>query len=178
MSLPEAGEYLNAPRAQVAPLAKNKFIEPHVKASTAGALDLFAPADLDAFLQRLFDGSAKVHKPKPHQCSIPVAAKAACCSAFQIVRLVLDKKLKWTGTLFGTKGYLSLLVDAGEIKRHVSGPAHGGISLRMVASMLETNDVVVRNLIVTGTLETFMATNPVNHCPQVVADPAEIAKFR
>jgi lambda repressor-like predicted transcriptional regulator len=178
MSLPEAGEYLNAPRAQVALLAKNKFIEPHVKADTAGALDRFATADLDVFLQRLLDGSTKVHKPKPHQCSIPVAAKAACCSAVEIIRLALDKKLKWTGTLFGTEGYLSLLVDVGEIKRHVCGPTHGGISLRKVASMLETNDRVVRALIDGGHLKAIVAINPVNRCPQTVVSPAEVARFR
>jgi hypothetical protein len=178
MSLPEAGEYLNAPRAQAALLAKNKFIEPHVMAGTVGALDRFAPADLDAFLQRLFDGSAKVHKPKPHQCSIPVAAKAACCSAVQIIQLVLDKKLKWTGTLFGTEGYLSVLVDGGEIKRHVSGPVHGGISLRKVASMLETNDRVIRALIDGGHLKSILAINPVNRCPQTVVNPAEVARFQ
>ena len=178
MSLPEAGEYLNAPRAQAALLAKNKFIQPHVRAGTAGALDRFTPTDLDAFLQRLFDGSAKVYKPKPHQCSIPVAAKAACCSAVQIIHLVLDKKLKWTGTLFGTEGYLSLLVDVGEIKRHVSGPAHGGKSLRMVASLLETNDRVVRALIDGGHLKATVAINPVNRCPQTVVSPSEVARFR
>ena len=178
MSLPEVGEYLNAPRVHATLLAKNKFIKPHVVAGSAGARDRFAVADLDAFLGRLLDGSIGTSRLRPYHCNIPTAAKSACCSAAQIVRLALDKKLKWTGRLLGTEGYLSLLVDVREIKLHVRGPEHGGVSLRQVASMLETNDVVVRNLIVTGTLETFMATNPVNRCPQVVVGPAEIARFR
>jgi len=178
LSLPEVAEYLNAPRVHTALLAKNGFIEPHVEAGAAGALDRFAMADLDAFLRRLLGGSASVSKPKPRHGSIPVAAKAACCSAAEIIRLVLDRKLKWTGHLLGTQGYLSLLVDINEIKLHVRGPETGGISLRKVAAMLETNDRVVRALINNGHLDTFMAINAVNRCPQVVVKPEEVERFQ
>jgi TniQ len=178
LSLPEAGEYLNAPRVQAALLVKNKFIEPHVAAGAAGALDRYATADLDAFLRRLLGGSAGVSKPKTSYCSIPVAAKLACCSAAEIINLVLGKKLGWTGKLTGAEGYLSLLVDVREIKLHIRGPEHGGISLRKAASMLETNDQVLRALINCGHIKTFMAVNPVNRCPQVLISPAEIARFQ
>jgi hypothetical protein len=178
LSLPEAGEYLNAPRAQVALLAKNKFIRPHVEASTTGAVDRFATTDLDAFLKRLINDAPTAFKPKPHQCSIPVAAKSACCSAAEIIHLVIGRKLKWTRTLAGTAGYLSLLVDVREVKLHVSGPEHGGISLRKAASKLETHDDVVRALINCGHLKSFLAINPVNRCPQTVVSAAEITRFR
>ena len=178
LSLPEVAEHLNAPRVHAALLAKNGFIEPHVEAGAAGALDRFAMADLDDFLRRLLGGSARVVNPKPSQASIPVAAKAACCSAAEIIRLVLGKKLSWTGYLSGTQGYLSLLVDINEIKLHVRGAEPGGISLRQVASLLETNDRVVRALINNGHLDTFMAINPVNRCPQTVVKPEEVARFQ
>lgn len=178
LSLPEVVEYLNAPRAQAALLAKNKFIEPHVEAGHAGARDRYAIADLDGFLSRLLAGSASVSKPKPSHGSIPVAAKAACCSATEIIRLVLDRKLKWTGHLLGTEGYLSLLVDVNEVRMHVRGPETGGVSLRQVAAMLETNDLVVRALINNGALATFMAINPVNRCPQVMVKREEVARFQ
>lgn len=132
----------------------------------------------DAFLKRLLAGSRSVSKPKPSHGSIPVAAKAACCSASEIIRLVLDRKLKWTGHLLGAEGYLSLLVDVNEVRMHVRGPETGGVSLRQVATMLETNDLVVRALINNGALATFMAINPVNRCPQVMVKRDEVARFQ
>jgi hypothetical protein len=178
LSLPEAGEYLNAPRTQVALLAKSKFIQPHVEASATGAIDRFATADLDAFLKRLINDAPTAFKPKPHQSNIPVAAKSACCSAAEIIHLLLARKLKWTRTLAGTAGYLSLLVDVREVKLHVSGPEHGGISLRKAASMLETHDGVIQALITLGLLKSFLAINPVNRCPQTVVSPEEVARFQ
>jgi TniQ len=178
LSLPEAGEYLNAPRTQVALLAKNKFIQPHVQAGAKGALDRYAVADLDAFLKHLINDAPTAFKPKPHHCSIPAAAKSACCSAVEIINLVLSRKLKWTRTLAGTAGYLSLLVDVREVKLHVSGPEHGGISLRKAASMLETHDGVIQALITLGLLKSFLAINSVNRCPQTVVSPEEVARFR
>jgi hypothetical protein len=178
LSLPEVAEHLNAPRVQAALLAKNGFIKPHVEAGAAGALDRFAMADLDDFLRRLLADSARVVNPKPSQASIPVAAKAACCSAAEIIRLVLGKKLSWTGYLSGTQGYLSLLVDINEIKLRVRGAEPGGLSLRKVASLLETHDRAVRALINNGHLDSFMAINPVNRCPQTVVKPEEVARFQ
>jgi hypothetical protein len=178
LSLPEVTEYLNAPRAQAALLARNRFIKPHVEACRAGARDRYAIADLAAFLSRLLAGSASVSKPKPSHGSIPLAAKAACCSAAEIIRLVLDKKLRWTGHLVGTEGYLSLLVDVNEVRMHVRGTETGGVSLRQVATILETNDLVVRALINNGAIAAFMAINPVNRCPQVMVKRTEVARFQ
>jgi hypothetical protein len=107
-------------------LAKNKFILPCVPAAKFSANNQYAISDLDAFLKRLLDGAHVVRKPKPGQASIPAAAKRACCSAADILDLILDCELAWVGQASGERGYLSVRVDVDEIRTKVRGADHGG----------------------------------------------------
>ena len=178
MSLPAAGEYLNAPRVHRALLVEAGFLVPCVSAVSHGAVDQFAVADLDEFLRRLLDGAEKVKSLKAGQFDIPGAAKRACCSAAEIVRFVLDKKLKWVGRKAGVEGYLSVLVTLEEIRGLVRGQDHGGLTPNQVACAIEAHDRVARMLIKHGHLKSVSTVNPVNRCPQVVVMPAEVERFQ
>jgi hypothetical protein len=178
MSLPAAGEYLNAPRVHRALLVQAGFLVPCLSAAGFGAVDQFAVTDLDEFLRRLLDGAEEVKKPKAGQVDIPAAAKRANCKAAEIVRLILDKKLKWVGRLSGVDGYLSVLVEPEEIRGLVRGDDHGGLTPYQVAGALGTTDRVARALIKHGHLKTVSTIHPVNRCPQVVVMPAEVERFQ
>ena len=178
LSLPDAGEYLNAPRVHRALLVQAGFLVPCLSATAFGAVDQFAIEDLDAFLERLLDGAHVVTEPKAGQVDIPAAAKRACCSAAEIVRFVLDKKLKWVGRKAGVEGYLSVLVTLEEIRGLVRGEDHGGLTPYQVACQLGVTDRVARALIKHGQLATVSTVNPINRCPQVVVMPAEVARFQ
>ncbi len=178
MSLPAAGEYLNAPRVHRALLVKSGILVPCLSAAGFGAVDQFAVADLDEFLRRLLDGAEEVKKPKAGQVDIPAAAKHACCSAAEIVRFILDKKLTWVGRQAGVDGYLSVLVELEEIRGLVRGEDHGGLTPYQVACTLGATDRVARMLIKHGHLKTVSTINPINRCPQVVVMPAELEKFQ
>jgi hypothetical protein len=178
LSLPAAGRYLNAPRVHIHLLAKNKFILPCVPAAKFSANNQYAIADLDAFLRRLLGGGHAVGKPKLGQMSIPAAAKRACCSAANIIRLVLDKKLSWVGRLIGTDGYLSVLVDVDEIRAKTRGPEHGGVTQCEMTELLCTSDGVVHALIKAKNLKTFIARDPINHCPAVLIRADDAKKFQ
>jgi hypothetical protein len=178
MSLPAAGEYLNAPRVHRALLVEAGFLVPCVPAAGFGAVDQFAVADLDEFLRRLLDGAEVVQRPKAGQVDIPAAAKRACCSAAEIVRFILDKKLKWVGRLAGLDGYLSVLVDLEEIRGLARGAGHGGLTPYQVACTLGVTDRVARALIRLGHIKTVSTINPVNRCPQSVVMPAEVERFQ
>ena len=177
LSLIAAGKYLNAPRVHIRLLAKNRFIVPFVAASAFSANDQYAPADLDEFLRRLLAGAHAVGKATPGQMSIPAAAKRACCSAADIIRLILDHRLNWIGRATSERGYLSARVDVDEVRAKVRGTNHGGLTLREVANRLGTADRVIGPLIAGGHLTTRTALNPINRCPQIVIMPNEVARF-
>jgi hypothetical protein len=178
MSLPAAGEYLNAPRVHRVLLVEAGILVPCLSAAGFGAVDQFAVADLDEFLRRLLDGAEEVKKPKAGQVGIPAAAKRANCKAAEIVRFILDKKLKWVGRLTGLEGYLSVLVELEEIRGLVRGEDHGGLTPNQVACAIEAHDRVARALIRLGHIKTVNTINPINRCPQVVVMPAEVARFQ
>jgi hypothetical protein len=178
MSLPAAGKYLNAPRVHIRLLAENKFIKPCVPAAAFSANDQYAQADLDEFLRRLLDGAHAVGRPEPRRTSIPAAAKRACCSAADIVRLILDRKLKWVGRASGERGYLSVLIDVDEIRAKTRGPEHGGVTQCEMTELLCTSDGVVRALVKAKHLKTFIARDPINHCPAVLIRADDAKKFR
>jgi TniQ len=178
LSLPAAGEYLNAPRVQRALLVKADILKPCVAATGFGAVDQYAIADLDDFLERLLDGARPVRTCKAGQVNIPAAAKQACCSAVEIVRLILDKKLNWVGRLAGIAGYMSVLVGLEEVRGLVRRDDHGGLTPYQTACELGVTDKVARQLIRHGMIVTVDVINPVNMCPQTVVMPAEVERFR
>jgi TniQ len=178
MSLPAAGEYLNAPRVHRALLVQAGFLVPCLSAAGFGAVDQFAVADLDEFLKRLLDGAEEVKKPRSGQVDIAGAAKRANCKAAEIVRLIFDKKLKWVGHMAGVDGYLSVLVDLEEIRSLTRGKDHGGLTPYQVACTLGATDRVARMLIKHGHLKTVSTINPINRCPQRVVMPEEVERFQ
>ncbi|ABD07240.1 hypothetical protein RPB_2536 [Rhodopseudomonas palustris HaA2] len=178
LSRPAASRHINAPRCQIDLLVKSDLIKPVLDGRAAGAVDQYAVPDLDRFLEQLLDGAVRVDSPGPDQLDIPAAGKRACCSAAEIVRLVLDKKLAWTGRSAGARGYLALLVDVAELRPLVQGDDHGGIKPRDVAKLLGVNDQVVYRLIEHGHLPSTSRIHPINRCPQTVVMPADLQAFQ
>jgi hypothetical protein len=176
--LPAVREHLNASRSQVDLLVKHGFIKPHMPCTSLGAHDQYAIPDLDDFLGRLMLGTQRVDRPSFRQVTIPGAAKQACCSAADVVGLILEKRLAWVGRLKGGRGYGAVLVNVEQVKAAVLGPGHGGLPLRAVSQKLGTTDRVVTALIEGKHLATFTARNPVNRCLQTLVAPAELARFQ
>ena len=177
LTVRKAGEYINAPRVQRVLLNRAGLIVPRIRAGDHGAADMFAPADLDVFMDRLLDGAVPVTAVGPGQATIPDAAKKACCGAETVVRLVLDGKLQWKGVLAGERGYMAVLVDVAKVRMLVRGADHGGLTGKDLQDRLRTTDRVIRNLIARGHLKTETVIHPVNRCPTVIVPIKEIERF-
>jgi hypothetical protein len=95
-----------------------------------------------------------ITKATDGQADIPAAAKRACCSATEIVRFIVDKKLRWVGRLGDVEGYLSVLVDLEELRELVRGDDHGGLTPYQVSCQIGVTDKVARQLIRHGRLAT------------------------
>jgi hypothetical protein len=177
LSVRKAGVYLNAPRVQRDRLYRAGLIVPRIKASEHGAADQFAPEDLDAFLVRLLDGARPVAAAADGRVTIPQAAKLAFCMSEDVVRLVLDGKLKRKWKLASERGYMSLLLDLEEVRALVRGPDHGGYTAVALTERLRVADRVTAALIKYGILKSITVINPINRCPTVVVPAAEVERF-
>jgi hypothetical protein len=158
-------------------LYRTGLIVPRVRGVDHGAADQFAPEDLDAFLDRLLDGAQPAKVAGAGQANIPDAAKQGCCASEEIVRLILDRKLERKWRLRGERGYMSVLVDVGEVRALVRGPDHGGFTGLDLKDKLSTSAKVAAALIKHGHLKTITVVNPVNRCPTVVVPVEEVERF-
>lgn len=176
LPLTEAIRHINAPRAQIDALIKAEILCPRERTNGTGAHKRYAVADLDDLLERLTArGPARGHKAGS-PCTIPAAAKRCCCSAADIVRLILDGKLR-TSRGAG-RGYMGILVDAVAVRKLVRGPETGALSLRDTARAIGTSDLALEALIAAGHVAAYTGTNPVNRCPQTLVAEAELERFK
>ena len=174
--LPAVRTRLNVSRIQADLLIKHRFIQP--RDPIAGAYDKYAIDDLDAFLGALLRGAKTVDRPTAAMDGIPKAAKRAYCSSSDVIRLILNRRLSWTGRLRGVRGYKSVLVKIDEVKAAVRGPEHGGITLRQVCKVLRTHDLVLAALIAGGHLKSFVARNPATRFMQTLVARKELVRFQ
>lgn len=178
LSLAKAGEHLGAPRSQMDVLVKSGLVKPTLPVSTIGAQARYATADLDAFLEALRRNAVTADRSDRNVATIPDAARQACRSAAEVVQLILDGDISTAVRRRTDSGFLAVLVDPRKVVSAVRGPENDGISLRRVASLLETSDRVVTALIDQKHLATFRARNPVNRCVQTLVATAELERFK
>lgn len=177
----DAEEYLGAGRVQTKLLADAGIIVPAIASadiSNKNGWCSFTTNHLDDFLRRLQDGAIPVDQPVENQMDIPAAAKRANCSAAEIVKMVLDKKLAWTGRLTSREKYMAILVDVSEIKAKTQLPPLDGLTAAQIQNTLKTTHRVVKALIDNGVLKTERHINPINRCPVMIVPTAEVARFR
>ncbi|TXH35600.1 MAG: hypothetical protein E6Q98_15000 [Rhodospirillaceae bacterium] len=175
----QIGPYLNIPRAQMLALQNADIFEPDVSfEATSGRVRAYSRQKLDAFMEALHAGAASIPEVSDGLMPIPAAAKRACCSAGEIVRLILGGRLMRRSILAGERGYMALLVDPEEVKPLIRGEDHGGVSLQKAEKQLGVSPPVLAALIDHGYLPSREAINPVNRCPQRVVDQMDIDAFR
>lgn len=178
LTLKGAAAHLNAPRPQERIILKAGIIKPSGKGSKRGTLrDVFSVADLNRFLEDLLQDASPATPSDGEVHQIPTAARRANCSSSEVVRLLLDRRLKTVRLDPAERGYLSVLVDPQEVRPLVRGDEHGGISLRDVTRRLGTSNYVVKALTEFGHLPSRRAINPTNRCPQTVVNEGDLQAF-
>jgi hypothetical protein len=155
-------------------LIKGGFVKPQRDVTGFGAQDRYVVRDLDDFLARLRRRIGPVGQK--WQNNIPDAARKACCSAAEVVQLILDGRLRTSRAQ--AAGYLGITVDARDVAKAVRGPKNDGLALRKVAALLGTHDGAVASLIDGGHLASYRAINAVNRCPQTLVAPKELKRFK
>jgi hypothetical protein len=114
-----------------------------------------AVADVDDFMDRLFEGAVEVDTPNPRQVSLGLACRVATTTIGDLVCLILAGGLSWKGRLRGGMRYPDLLVDADEVMRVLQKdrPPRKGVSKEQIRGEMRGMPIhVVNNLIAVGQL--------------------------
>lgn len=175
VSLPAAREHLNVPRSQMDVLLKHGFVKPAGGMAEFGGYERYSLSELNGFLSQLLRKARPVTRLPARAANIPDAARHACCSAAEVVRLIIDGQVEVL-RLRSTRGYMAVHVIVRHVLDAVRGP-ETGLSIRKVATRLHTSDRVVEALIKHKHLDSLTGLNPVNRCPQVLVSVEEIEKF-
>ncbi|SNB71711.1 TniQ protein [Rhodoblastus acidophilus] len=175
-------DYIGAGRVQTKVMVDAGILVPAIATSDIGdqgGWSSFPTRTLDAFLARLMQDAVPVATAGEEQFDIPAAAKRANCSAAEIVRMILDRKLNWVGRLTTKDKYMSVLVDLQEVKAKTQNlQPLDGLTAQQVQQALKTTHAVVRALIDEGILRQEKHIHPVNRCPVMITPHAEFKSFQ
>lgn len=179
ITLKQAETYINAGRVHTKLLADHGFIQ---RVEGHDRLELgdqcYDRRQLDELRKRLFANVVWVEKPEWAQMNIAAAAKRACCSAMEIVGLILDHQLRWVGSTTAKPGYQSILVDVVEIKKLTRGDHGDKLTMGQAAEVLGSNDQVVVALVKRELLASETAISPKNRCPYVAVPRQSVDGFK
>lgn len=115
---------------------------------------------------------------RPEECvRLRYAAKMANCKHGEIVRLLLDGRLKTIARIESGIGLAALMIDPYELRELTRGPDHGCHSLREVELAVPASNAVVHALIEGGHLQSVNRRNPWKRHIQTVVEPEELARF-
>lgn len=180
ITLKQAETYINAGRVHTKLLAEHGFIQPVERHDRLELGDQrYDRRELDEFIKRLFANAVWVKEPEWPQMTIAAAAKRACCSAMEIVKLILDHQLRWVGSWTATTGYQSILVDVVEIKRLTRGEyGDDNLTMGQAADLLRSTDRVVSALVGSQVLASESRINPINRCPYIAVPRKSVEGFK
>jgi hypothetical protein len=176
LSLPDAGRHINATKEQMYVLIKAGVVSPYHNMFDTGAQKRYAKADLDDLMARLYQRARSSTGHEAGLYSIPTVAKQIRYSAAEIVRLVLDGKLRTVKSSTQT-GYIGVLVDANATLRSTRGLNSDVLPLRKAARLVRLSVVVLQALIALGHI-TVIRTAAINRRPQIMVAIKEINNFK
>lgn len=108
---------------------------------------------------------------------MPVAIKKANCSFSEILRLLLDGKLRQAAIDPGATGMEAIVVDVAEIRKLTRLDDHGGLGAVEASEELELQPKVLEQLTKAGFITAEIAVSPLNRCPQTIYRQEELDRF-
>ncbi|MUT27234.1 MULTISPECIES: hypothetical protein [Mesorhizobium] len=133
---------------------------------------------MDELLEKLLEKADPALSGDPAFETLLMAAKRCCCAVMDVVRVVVDGKLARVGRNPAERGFMSVLVDATEVRPHVTGPAYDGYSLRDVEKLLSSGTYAVKALVEKGLLATVTVKNPVTGWMQPIVRKEELERYQ
>jgi hypothetical protein len=176
LSFPEAMRYINASHTQMNLLIKAGFVTPYQDMLATGARKRYAKADLDNLMARLYRRARSSTGHDTGLWPIGTAARRCCCSAGEIVRLILDGKLPTAKSSFRI-GYMGILVDAHAALKSIRGLRTDALPLRKAARAICTSGAALHALIAGGHI-TVTRIEATTDRPQKIVTNKELNHFK
>ncbi|MBW7974594.1 TniQ family protein [Bradyrhizobium sp. BR 10289] len=134
---------------QVKMLVKAGLLEP-IADGSLGLRATVSTAAVDAFVARLLKRARPVTAKETGHATLLEASWKVSCAQTDIVRLILDRRLKWVGALTGKSGCRSILVDLREVRVLVHGRQARTISVDEFADRLGLRKQTAQALVARG----------------------------
>ncbi|WP_315810669.1 TniQ family protein [Bradyrhizobium sp. SZCCHNR3107] len=171
--LPEAARILGSTYLTADRLVKAGLVRKH----NIGSDGVLLATELKGFLSQLHRDAISVERPATGTMSINFAARRANCTTIDIVRLILDRKLRWVGRHLGRSGYDSILVDINEIRLFVRPNPSADLPFGKARKLLKTNDRALLTLLEIGAIQSKTMPNPVGGQLQRRIPLTELTRF-
>lgn len=175
----EAQSYLNVTRTLWDTLIEDNHIAQRASIDHGAykLTPLYLRADLDHLLEKLRAGARAPTDIGTARVTIPIAIKRANCSFSEILRLLLDGKLRNATVDPGAAGIGAILVDVAELRGLTQRGDHGGLGVVEASAELELQPKVLEQLTKAGLIKAEIGLNPFNRCPQTIYRKEEIDRF-
>jgi hypothetical protein len=147
-----AASHIGTGRHQVRMFVEAKFFEP-IADGALGLRATFAPATLDAFVAALLKIARPVRRKVRHHATMREAARKAMCTQADVAGLILNRRLKWVGSLGPMRDYRSILVDAREVRAMVHGLDSATVSVPEFAERFGIKKQAAQRLVKEGHVE-------------------------
>jgi len=154
MSGPQTAALLGSDKHQINMLTEAGLIRT-ISSGTPGLRPTYARTAINAFVARLLRDAEKVDSPMPHQLTLAKTSRKAVCTQTDIVRLIVDDRLKWVGNLGGKGDYQSILVDVNEVNALIHTLDPESISMTDVFRRLEIKSQYAWALARNGHIKTY-----------------------
>jgi hypothetical protein len=170
MSLKDIAREFNVPHPQTYILYRKGYLRPlFERRGHRDGLGLhFSRSHLEQFMAALLKDATPVVSPSAGQFPVLQAAHKANRSVWEIVDLILARRLTWVGKDVRHFGFKSILVKLSEVRDLTRGPDLPGVTKLEAAKALHVTERALNVLIARGFLTTQTARNPLNRCPQEV----------
>lgn len=163
LTVPRVVELTGIPRIPLWSMIAQGFLPTLTDSdNVAHARHRLAPEDVDALMERLFEGAEPVSAASGPVMTIMKARRVAAASNDDLIAWLLEGKLRWKGRLGDERRYGNLLIDAEELKAMVRAePQLSGLTSREVSRFIPgLGKSSVRALIELGVFETKEEFSP------------------
>ncbi|SNT12579.1 TniQ protein [Tardiphaga sp. OK246] len=137
----------------------------------------FYSDDLDEFLQILMDGTEPVIQPTSEMVTLKSATARTRCKIAKIIRMIIDKKLRWVGHHVGLTGLASLLVYPADVAAALGRTPPEGLSVPEASQKLRIAPPTLRKLAALHLIASRKVLDPLSGLSRLRFSTADVDRF-
>ncbi|KQT42059.1 hypothetical protein ASG43_17440 [Aureimonas sp. Leaf454] len=179
LNLEQTMEYLGVPTNSERAFLASALLPPWNPAGKGRLKDhVFRRRDVVAFAAKLRSHGRSRLKEDPALTDLPTTARLTQSTSVFIASLMLEGRLRRVAVRSGHPAWMSMLVDASEIRPLLRDPKSDYMSLRELSKLVGVDSRVVSALIRVGAMRSQIVAHPTQKRPTLFVSREELAKFQ